>query len=408
MTLSRRSFLRRSAVAGAAGLAGADLAGCGGAGAARSDPSGEAGLQRRVAFDGEHQAGVTAPPAPEATFVALDAIAADRATLVQALQQLSTHSRALTEGYRFGVRDRSSPPPDSGTLGSAIDPDGLTVTIAFGGTLFDERFGLHPKRPPGLTRMRHFLGDDIDDARTHGDVLVSLNAGRRDTVVHAMRELLRPIRGAFAVRWTLDGFLGSDRGPSARSARRNLFGFRDGTSNPSGAERDRLLWLGRDAGWVAGGTFQVVRTIRMHVEFWDRVGLREQEGMIGRSRDTGAPLGGTSEFEDPRLDLDPHGRRIPMDAHIRLANPRTTATADQRILRHAFNYHRGIDPGGQLDQGLLFVAYNANIQRQFEQIQRRLAGEPMTDYVTPVGGGYYFVPRGASGPTDWVGSGLLS
>lgn len=409
MTLSRRSFLRRSAAVGAAGLAGAELAACGGEdGRAEAAASADAGLKRRVAFDGRHQAGVISAPSPEATFVALDAIAPDTAALAQALQQLSAHARALTEGYRFAQSDRGTPPPDSGTLGTAVDPDGLTVTIAFGASLFDARFGLAGKRPDGLERMRRFPDDDIDEDRAHGDVLVTLNAGRRDTVVHAMRELLRPVRGALAVRWTLDGFLSSDRGPTAGSARRNLFGFRDGTSNPSGAELDRLLWLGPGAGWAAGGTFQVVRTIRMHVEFWDRVGLREQEAMIGRTRDTGAPLGGTDERQDPRLDLDPHGRRIPTDAHIRLANPRTAATADQRILRRGFNYHRGIDPGGQLDQGLVFVAYNASIQRQFEAIQTRLADEPMTDYVTPVGGGYYFVPRGTTGPTDWVGSGLLS
>jgi deferrochelatase/peroxidase EfeB len=41
-------------------------------------------------------------------------------------------------------------------------------------------------------------------------------------------------------------------------------------------------------------------------------------------------------------------------------------------------------------------------------IQHRLAGEPMTDYVTPVGGGYFFAPRGARGPGDWVGSPLFA
>ena len=71
--------------------------------------------------------------------------------------------------------------------------------------------------------------------------------------------------------------------------------------------------------------------------------MLEQQNMIGRHRVSGAPLGGTDEFEDPRFDLDPKGERIPLDAHIRLANPRTPATEDQRILR------RGFAPAGARD-----------------------------------------------------------
>jgi deferrochelatase/peroxidase EfeB len=41
-------------------------------------------------------------------------------------------------------------------------------------------------------------------------------------------------------------------------------------------------------------------------------------------------------------------------------------------------------------------------------IQRRLDTEPMIDYITPVGGGYFFAPRGARGGSDWVGSGLAA
>jgi deferrochelatase/peroxidase EfeB len=261
--------------------------------------------------------------------------------------------------------------------------------------------------------MPAFADDDLDPDQTHGDLLLQLTANRRDTVVHALRELLRPVRGAFALRWSIDGFQSADHGPSPRSARRNLFGFRDGTANPDlrdDAAMRRLVWVpngGGEPAWAAGGTYQVVRVIRMHVEFWDRVGLREQENMIGRRRDTGAPLGGTDEYEDPRLDLDRAGERIPLDAHIRLANPRTPATENQRILRRGFNYTRGFDAAGQLDQGLIFVAFNQDLARQFETVQKRLAGEPMTDYVTPVGGGYFFVPRGAAGPGDWVGSGAF-
>jgi deferrochelatase/peroxidase EfeB len=139
------------------------------------------------------------------------------------------------------------------------------------------------------------------------------------------------------------------------------------------------------------------------------VGLTAQENMIGRARDTGAPLGGTNEFQDPRYDLDPKGERIPLDAHIRLANPRTPATADQRILRRGFSYHRGFDETGQLDQGLLFIAYNRSPSKQFVVIQNRLNAEPMTDYVTPIGGGYFFVPRAcAAAPTLSAAGSLAS
>ena len=68
------------------------------------------------------------------------------------------------------------------------------------------------------------------------------------------------------------------------------------------------------------------------------------------------------------------------------------------MLRRAWNYQRGFDQAGQLDQGLIFAAFNQDPERQFMAAQKRLAGEPMTDYITPVGGGYYYVPPGTRGP----------
>jgi deferrochelatase/peroxidase EfeB len=61
---------------------------------------------------------------------------------------------------------------------------------------------------------------------------------------------------------------------------------------------------------------------------------------------------------------------------------------------------------GDLDCGLIFTADNQNPHRQFDTIQARLENEPMTDYIIPVGGGYFFAPRGSRGAGDWVGSGL--
>ena len=218
-----------------------------------------------------------------------------------------------------------------------------------------------------------------------------ISAHNMDTASHALRELMRPTRDALALRWWIDGFQGADRGPTRAVARRNLFGFRDGTANPDTGD-DALM---RQLVWTPdGGTYLAVRLIRMHLEFWDRVGLREQEVMIGRRRDTGAPLGGHDEFQDPRFEDDPKGERIPLDAHIRLARGTARRAA---MLRRAWNYQRGFDQAGQLDQGLIFAAFNQDLERQFVAVQKRLAGEPMTDYITPVGGGYYYVPRGARG-----------
>jgi deferrochelatase/peroxidase EfeB len=429
---NRRTFLTRSAAvlgAGALGGAGAiarnhdsadGATGPGTPSAAEEQAVAKAQLARREPFEGAHQAGILTPVPAQATFVALDSIAPNRGVLEEALQALSRRARELTVGGEIpvltsgqppSVLEPDEPPPDSGILGPVNAPDGLTITIALGASLFDERYGLSGSRPRELIRMPTFATDDLDPAQSHGDLMLQICAHQRDTVTHTLRELLRTVRGALQARWTLDGFSGADRGPSPRNNPRNLFAFRDGTANPptgDGALMDQLVWAGADEpAWAQGGTYQVVRIIRMHVEFWDRVGLGEQEKLIGRVRSSGAPIGGSEEFEDPRYDLDPEGKRIPLDAHIRLANPRTAATADQRILRRGFNYNRGLDTAGALDQGLIFVAFNQSPRRQFQTIQERLDAEPLIDYITPVGGGYFFAPPGASGPFGWVGAGLF-
>lgn len=412
--MGRRRFLTSSALTLGAGAAGAAVGAAAASGDAPAPAPGGGALGQALSFDGAHQRGIVDPQPDFAIVAALDAVAADRATLAGALQSLSYRARVLTQGGRTAEQKRDEPPLDSGILGDAIAPDGLTVTIGFGDALFAaDRYGLADRRPKHLTAMPRFAVDaDLDPAQTHGDLVLQLCAGHQDTVTHALRELMRVLRGAFELRWTVNGFQSASRGPSQRSARRNLFAFRDGTANPAtddAALMDRLVWAGAgEPRWATGGTYLCVRTIRMQVEFWDRVGLREQETMIGRHRATGAPLGGTDEFQDPRYDLDPKGDRIALDAHIRLANPRTTATEDQRFLRRGYNFDRGFDAAGTLDQGLLFLAFNQDPERQFATVQRRLEDEPMTDYVRPVGGGYFFVPPGARGGRDWVGSGLFA
>ncbi|MGA9857962.1 MAG: Dyp-type peroxidase, partial [Solirubrobacteraceae bacterium] len=302
-------------------------------------------------------------------------------------------------------------PADSGTLGPVIPADGLTVTVGVGPSLFDHRFGLAGRKPAGLFAMRSFANDRLIASQCGGDLMISICAGAPDTALHALRAITRATRGAMAIRWRVDGFAAPAR---PAGVPRNHMGFRDGIANPDIADpavARRLLWTGAGRGpraWTAGGTYHVIRVIRMVTEAWDDVALDAQERIVGRRRDNGAPLGAHHEDDVPRYRSDPHGRVIPLHAHIRLANPRTAASAGSRILRRSYNYDRGIDGHGELDLGLIFNCFQRNIRGQFEAVQDRLADEPMARFISPTGGGYFFTLPGVPDRSAWLGQSLLN
>ncbi|MFE9098587.1 iron uptake transporter deferrochelatase/peroxidase subunit [Streptomyces sp. NPDC007264] len=399
--VARRGFLRGAA------LAGAGLAAGGGAAPGTAD---DAGAPAAVPFHGPHQRSVLALPRRVSAFTAFDVTAGDRTELIDLLRTLTARARFLTSGGTPEPVGITGPPADSGILGVRVPSGGLAVTVGVGAALFDDRFGLAAHRPRRLGAMPVFPDDDLRPEWCHGDLSLHLHADEPDIVLHALRDIARHTRGGLQVRWRLDGFTSPPR-PSGTP--RNLMGFKDGTANPdaTGARAmDRLVWVGEDAGepdWAVGGSYQVVRLIRMLVEFWDRVSLGEQERIFGRARGSGAPLDGNAEHDAPRYADDPKGDVIPLDSHIRLADPRTADTADQRILRRAYNYDRGTDVNGDLDMGLLFCCYQQDPVRQFESVQRRLAGEPLTDYIKPFGGGYFFALPGVRDAADWYGRALL-
>ena len=326
----RRSFLRGALGAGVAGAAAGVVAGAAaGAGAgyayrsSRAAAPGQvldaemlAGRLPAVPFHGRYQAGILRKPERQTIVVSFNVTAEGRGELTDLLRTITARARFLTAGGIPPEVGIGGPPADSGVLGPTVVPDGLTVTVGVGSTLFDDRYGLAARKPAGLTPMTPFPNDDLDPAQCGGDLSLQLTAGSQDTVLHALRDIARYTRGGMQVLWRIDGFASPAR--PAGTTPRNLMGFMDGIANPDTSRPEamnNLVWVqpgsrGEPA-WTAHGSYQVIRLIRMFVEFWDRVDIIEQENMIGRRRDTGAPLDANTEFARPDYTLDPDRGRDP-------------------------------------------------------------------------------------------------
>jgi deferrochelatase/peroxidase EfeB len=394
--LSRRHLIMGAGALGAAGAAGA-LA----VEATAGGPD-----RRRVDFHGAHQAGIATAVQGHLHFASYDVTTTDRTALVALLQDWTAAAREMTADRRVGgggSESRLAPPSDTGEA-AGLDAANLTLTVGFGPGLFDDRFGLAGDRPAALADLPAFPGDVLDPALCGGDLAVQACSDDPQVAVHAVRNLTRLAAGRAAVRWAQLGFGKASSTEASAPTPRNLFGFKDGTANVLGHDQDALreqVWAHRSDGsdWMAGGSYLVARRIRMTIETWDRTSLDEQEQVVGRTKQVGAPLGAARERD--RVVPD----RLPPASHVRLAHPSRHGGA--RLLRRGFNFVDGSDGLGHLDGGLFFLAYQRDPRRQFVPIQAELARhDAMNEYLRHTGSSLWAVPPGVD-RGGWWGETLL-
>jgi deferrochelatase/peroxidase EfeB len=203
------------------------------------------------------------------------------------------------------------------------------------------------------------------------------------------------------LRWTQLGFGRTSSTSERQETPRNLMGFKDGTNNVEGDDHalmDSQVWVGGadQPAWMRGGSYLVARRIRMRIEQWDRDFLADQENVIGRVKQTGAPLGGLHERDPVPLDAAHADGSlvIPPAAHIRLAAPATNGGA--HILRRGYSFTDGVDPvTAGLEAGLFFLAYMRDPHRQFVPIQNRLAAnDALNEYIEHTSSAIFAVPPG--------------
>jgi deferrochelatase/peroxidase EfeB len=392
------------------------VAGVGGAYAAThlsDDPAaaGDPASDDSVPFRGERQAGIITPAQDRMHFVALDVVTENKAALAdmlkawtRAAERMTAGAEAAPGGVVGGGPYRA--PEDTGEAYD-LDASDLTITIGYGPSLFDDRFGLADRKPAALEDLPGFVGDDLDPARSGGDLCIQACANDPQVAVHAIRHLVRMGFGTTAVRWSQLGFGRTSSTSTTQATMRNMFGFKDGTRNIKAEDPAALrdhVWAAPGDGpeWMTGGSYLVARRIRMHIEIWDRTSLNEQESIVGRLKGSGAAPGRAGEFDEPDFVTSGNDGRplLGDDAHIRLAS--AEANGGVKILRRGYNFVDGADGAGHLDAGLFFVGFMRDPHKQFVPLQRALAkSDRMMEYIEHTGSASFAVPPGVRRGGHW-------
>ncbi|SDH29983.1 deferrochelatase/peroxidase EfeB [Paraburkholderia steynii] len=416
----RRGFLKAG---GAAVAAGAGLATSGVTHAALTRTHAD-DLQRQIEpFYGAHQGGVVTPQQSHSYVAAFDLKTDKREEVIALLREWSQAAARMTQGKPAGSLETADDKPaaDSADV-LGLGASSLTITFGFGPGLFTsrdgkDRYGLASKRPASLVDLPRFNGDQLIAEKTGGDLFVQACANDAQVAFHAVRQLARMGYGAIQMRWGQAGFLSGPKGQTPR----NLMGFKDGTNNPSTAKpplMNQFVWASAaDAPWMQGGTYTVVRRIRITLEHWDQMELGFQEQVFGRHKYSGAPIGQKNEFDAVDLKAaDKDGNPvIPDNSHVRLSNQANNAGA--QILRRSYSYNDGTNfyierwpPWRQeteYDAGLIFIAHQADPRTGFIPINEKLSKfDVMNQFTTHIGSAIFAVPPGAR-EGSYVGAGLF-
>lgn len=357
-----------------------------------SPPSG----LRTVPFHGPHQAGVSTPPQAQLALLGLDLRhGAAKADLARLMTLLSDDAARLSEG---SAALADTEPELAG------QPSSLSITFGFGPRVMSDLLGA-----PGIVApLPAFSTDQLDDAWGQTDLAVQICADDPLTVAHARRMILKDARAFARPRWIQEGYRQAHGTVPDGTTPRNVMGQVDGTVNPAEAEPDfaELIWS--EAPAFTGGTTMVVRRIRALLDTWDKVDRAGREAVVGRRLDNGAPLTGTAEFDEADFAAtDALGLPVIDPAsHVARARRRTP---EERFLRRPYNYTVP-DPGQPTgeDSGLVFLAFAADLGRQFVPVQQRLADlDRLNAWTTAIGSAVYAVPPGAL-EGEYVGQALLA
>jgi len=351
-------------------------------------------------FYGPHQAGIATAPQAHGVFLAFDVKPTDtrseRDTVAAILRLWTVDAARLTAG-RPAVADTE---PELATR-----PARLTVTVGLGPGLLGR---LGATVPRSARDLPEFGPDRLQERWSGGDLLLQICGDDPVSIAHATRVLTKNVRAMAVQRWRQAGFRNARGADRQGTSMRNLMGQVDGTVNLAPDEFDELVWLGDEVyPGLAGGTLMVLRRIEMQLDTWDELDRESKELTVGRTLDSGAPLTGQRETDEPDFTLARNGIPvIPPNSHIALARHRHDG---ERFLRRPYNYDDAPEPGQTSNTGLIFATYQRDIDTQFLPVQQRLAQfDALNQWTTAIGSSVFVILPGVRSPEVYLGQELLA
>jgi len=272
----------------------------------------------------------------------------------------------VAEGGALAVRRAAAKLPAltravADRVGEAV----LVSALGIGAEAWEAVTGL-PK-PPGLVPFAPLADGERVAPATMADLFLHVHSGRHDANMVLVREFMRALDGGATVVEEVMGYRHLDG--------RDLTGFVDGTENPKGEERAAVA-LVPDGSPFAGGSYVSIQRYVHNLSKWESLPVSEQEGCIGRTKDT-----------DEELDDDVK----PPTAHIARVVIEENGE-ELEVLRHSLPY------GGIAESGLYFVAYCASPEPFRRMLERMVLHDEnghydrLLEFTHPVTGASFFTP----------------
>ncbi|PMH41053.1 deferrochelatase [Vibrio sp. 10N.286.49.B3] len=237
----------------------------------------------------------------------------------------------------------------------------LTLSIALTKSFWAH---LAQPMPSELIDFPELATGDVRAPASDVDVLIHCHSTRHDLHFYVLRKLLSELSDSIEVVDETYGYRYLDS--------RDMTDFIDGTENPKEVQRQEVALI--PGGDYAGGSYVMVQRFIHDLPAWNRLGVKAQEKVIGRTKPDSIELDDVPAASHVgRVDLKENGKGL-------------------KIVRHSLPY--GSASG---EHGLLFIAYCQTLHN-FTAMLESMYGisdgktDQMLRFTHAVTGAYFFAP----------------